>query len=423
LAEGARDQEVRFNRFLANPKVTVEKLIAGWSEETVSAVAGRQVLAIQDTSEINFATHKGRDRGLGLIGKGVGRGLLLHPMIAVDAATGECLGLVGGHVWTRDSKAEKKTKNNARRPLSDKESRRWVETAQAAKTTLSTAAMVTMVADREADFYQMWAMVPGANIHVLGRVYHDRGLVGGGTLTTIAQNWAVHGTRQITIRERGDRPERDALLQLRYGEVTIPRPESAREPGLPRQVALTLIELTEVDPPEGAEAVVWRLLTTHAVGDAAMAWQAVDWYRRRWIIEQLFRTLKKQGLQIEDSQIETADRLLKLVTIATRAAMITLQLVQARDGQSFLPAPLVFDPSEIAVLDGLNRSTYAGRTPRQRNPHPAHSLAWAAWLIARLGGWDGYGSSRPPGPVTFKHGLDTLRTLAQGWALRDVCMP
>jgi hypothetical protein len=43
--------------------------------------------------------------------------------------------------------------------------------------------MVTMVADREADIYQMWALVPGANVHVLGRAYQDRNLVGGGTLT------------------------------------------------------------------------------------------------------------------------------------------------------------------------------------------------------------------------------------------------
>jgi hypothetical protein len=66
-------------------KATVERLVAGWSAATGAAVAGRHVLAIQDTSEINFRTTRTRTRGLGEIGKGVGRGALLHAMVAVDA--------------------------------------------------------------------------------------------------------------------------------------------------------------------------------------------------------------------------------------------------------------------------------------------------------------------------------------------------
>lgn len=65
------------------------------------ACAGRHVLAIQDTSEINFRTHGDDRRGLGKIGKGHGYGVLLHAMMAVDAHDGSCLGLVSGRVWTR----------------------------------------------------------------------------------------------------------------------------------------------------------------------------------------------------------------------------------------------------------------------------------------------------------------------------------
>jgi hypothetical protein len=60
LAKGCRAKEVRFHRFLANDKVSVEGVIEGWSEATAEAVAGRHVLAIQDTSEINFATTPAR---------------------------------------------------------------------------------------------------------------------------------------------------------------------------------------------------------------------------------------------------------------------------------------------------------------------------------------------------------------------------
>jgi hypothetical protein len=235
-------------------------------------------------------------------------------------------------------------------------------------------------------------------------------------------NWPVLGARRITIRERADRPERLADLDVRAGSITIPRPRSVPKAGVPDQVTLTLIELTEPNPPEGAEPVVWRLLTTHAVTDAAMAWQIVDWYRARWIIEQYFRTLKKQGLQVEDSQVETADRLLKLVAIAARAAVITMQLTQARDGNSTLAAPLVFSPAEIATLEALDKS-YANPNKLARNIHPPHSLPWAAWIIARLGGWNGRQKTTPPGPITFKNGLDILRTMAAGWALRDMYTP
>jgi hypothetical protein len=430
LAQGREELEIRFGRLLRNRRVTAEGIIAGWSEETVGAAAGRHVLAIQDTSEINFQTTESHRRGLGLIGKGVGRGILLHPMIAVEANTGECLGLVGGSLWTRDEAAtadgktsrQQRKKQNRRRRVDQKETRHWIETPQAAKRVLAAAAMVTMIADREADSYPFWTRVPEANIHVLGRVYHDRKLAEGGTLTTVARSWSVLGTRRLTIREREGRPEREAILELRAGTVTILRPQETSDSGLPDKVKLTFIELSEPNPPAGTEPVTWRLLTTHAAPDAAAAWQIVDWYRMRWVIEQFFRTLKKQGLQIEDSQLDTADRLIKLVAIAARAAVIILQLTQARDGNSTLAAALVFSPAEIATLEAINAS-YCGPTQPRSNPHAPHTLPWASWIVARLGGWNGRPKARPPGPITFKHGLDTLRNMARGWALRDVYTP
>ncbi|HYH39765.1 MAG TPA: IS4 family transposase [Azospirillum sp.] len=430
LSEGRRRVEVCFHRLLHNPKVTADLIIAGWAEPTVAASAGRHVLAIQDTSELTFRTAATRRRGLGRIGKGGGHGILLHPMLAVDAGTGDCLGLLGGRVWTRPpappvarSADGRKKKTHSKAAFADRESHRWVETAQEAKAHLGAAAMVTLIADREADMYALWASLPAPNVHVLGRVYHDRPVVGGGCLSNVARLWPVCGTRRITIREREDRPEREAMVDLRFGAVTLARPRTIRAcEGLPGHVALTLLEVSEPAPPDAGEPVVWRLLTTHPVADADQAWQIVDWYRCRWLIEQFFRILKKQGLRIEDSQIDTADHLIKLVAIACRAAVLTLQLTQARDGDSRLPVSAVFDTTEQAVLERVNQ-TYASRTKRYDNPYPPRSLPWAAWIIARLGGWDGYPSSRPPGPITFKNGIDVLKTMTAGWALRDVCMP
>ena len=129
--------------------------------------------------------------------------------------------------------------------------------------------------------------------------------------------------------------------------------------------------------------------------------------------------MKTQGLQIEDSQLETADRLMKLVAIAAKAAAIVIQLVQARNGGEVLPAGFAFSPEEIEVLDAINKDLQ-GKTELQKNPHRKKTLPWAAWAIAKLGGWSGYASHKPPGPITFHNGLARFQALAAGWALKHV---
>lgn len=124
-----------------------------------------------------------------------------------------------------------------------------METAQAAKTVLSSATTVTMIADREADLYPFWASIPEANIHMLGQIFHNRRLPGGGSLYTASATWPVLGRRTIAIRERPDRPARVAELEVRAGTVTIPRPQEPRTSTLPKQVTLTLLEVSEPAPP------------------------------------------------------------------------------------------------------------------------------------------------------------------------------
>jgi hypothetical protein len=415
LAGGARGGIVGFGRFISNPKVTSEAVIEGWAAGISSACEGRHVLAVQDTSEINFATTVERDRGLGKIGRGGGRGVLLHPMLAVDAQTGGLLGLVTGRVWTRSGVQQTP---HAKRPLSQKESERWICTPAAAKTHLAQAAMVTEISDREADIYAKWARVPGAAFHVITRAMHDRKIREGGRKLSSAPLTAG-GAAIVKLREQPGRPARDAHLAIRYGQVTLKRPPNTLEKDLPRFLTVTLVEVVEIGAPEGVKPIAWRLLTTHAVEDDVAAWRIVAWYQMRWIIEQFFRTLKQQGLQLEDSQLESAERLIKLTAIAARAAATIMQLVQARDGRSDQSAEIAFTPAEIETLKTLI-PRLEGKTALQKNPHPPGSLAWAAWAIAKLGGWDGYPRSKPPGPITFRHGLQDFRSLARRWDLRDV---
>jgi len=418
LARGVRAREVCFNRFLGNAKVTVEHIIEGWSEGTGAAAEGRHVLAIQDTSEINFTTTAERRRGLGETAKGNVHGLLLHPMLAVDAENGSCLGLLGGQIWTRNGR---RTVSHDLRDLSDKESQRWIATAMAAKPLLAGAAMVTALGDRESDIFALYASAAEQHFHVIARSMHDRRLADDGGLYAAGEAMAVVDQRAIVLSARAQRAERVVPLELRFGAVSLARPQSKFLHHLPKSLPLNLVDVCEVDPQAGTEPLHWRLLTTHPVANAEQAWRIVDWYKQRWLIEQFFRVLKTQGFKLEDSQIATAERLLKLVAIAAKAAVITIQLLQARDGRSQQPVGSVFDTNEAATLAALNRNLEA-QSKRLKNPHPPDSLAWAAWIIGRLGGWDGYPSSKPPGPITMKHGLEYFHAVAAGWSLRDVCM-
>jgi hypothetical protein len=419
LSQGNRALEVRFNRFLGNAKVTTDGIIESWSEGTVVAAEGRHVLAIQDTSEVNFATTAKRRRGLGETAKGNVFGLLLHPMLAVDADNGTCLGLLSGQVWTRKGR---RTVSHDLRDLSDKESQRWIATALAAKPLLANAAMVTTLGDRESDIFALYASSAEQQFHVIARSMHDRKLADGTSLYAASDDMKVMERRTIVLPARAQRPERLAHLELRFAAVSLARPQTKFLRHLPASLPLVLVDVREPHPEAGTEPLHWRLLTTHPVTNAEEAWRIIEWYKRRWLIEQFFRVLKTQGFGLEDSQIGTADRLLKLVAIAAKAAVITIQLLQARDGQGQQPIHLAFNANEVATLAALNQDIEA-KSKRLKNPYPPDRLAWAAWIIGRLGGWDGYPSSKPPGPITFKHGLEYFHAVAIGWTLRNVCMP
>ena len=203
---------------------------------------------------------------------------------------------------------------------------------------------------------------------------------------------------------------------------------------------MSAIEVRELDAPAGEEPVLWRLLTTHPVESIAQALQVIGWYRLRWNIEQLFRTLKRQGLGIEQSVITDGAALEKLAVIALIGATITMQLVLARAAAGpagaepdsprpaddpppppMPPASRVFDEEQIKVLHAL-QNKLQGRTQKQQNPYPINSLAWATWTIARLGGWTGYHSDKSTGPITMRDELQRFNAIVDGYRLaQDVC--
>jgi hypothetical protein len=410
-----RSQSRRFHRFLDNDAVSLHEMLVHAGRLTGGRVAGRHVLAISDTSEINFASHTGRKRGFGTVGNGVDIGVLLHPIIAVDAAQGGLIGLAGAEVMNR---TDGRVTDHKRRGADEKESRRWLAGTETAGTMLSTAAMITMVEDREGDIYDQFARRP-ENVHLLVRAAQDRALEADQTLFAHCIGWPERARYPVEVPSKAGRPGRTAMVAVRFGEVVLRRPAGAGK-ALPATITLRVVDVSEVDPPSPKDRVRWCLLTTHTVQTEQDARQIVAWYQMRWIIEQVFRTLKTDGVDIETSQITRPANLLKLAVVALIAAVRVMQLVLARDGSTGQGLSDAVEPADVPALHAIN-ATLQGPTEKLKNPFDCTSLAWLAWIAARMGGWAGYTSRgyRPAGPKTMARGLRSLDPMVAGWNLSN----
>ncbi|MGH6991748.1 MAG: transposase, partial [Caulobacteraceae bacterium] len=165
---------------------------------------------------------------------------------------------------------------------------------------------------------------------------------------------------------------------------------------------------------------VWRILTTLPVAAAADARDVVRCYRLRWRIEEVFRALKREGLGLEDTQVQDKERLFRLAVLALGAAVRIIQLVDARDGGPRPMSDVLDDDLQSAVA--LMVRSREGATERQKNPHPAGSLAWLSWVVARYGGWNSY--YKPPGPKTMARGWERFSATLTGIILaKDEALP
>jgi hypothetical protein len=405
---GDRKGELLARRVLGSCHVTPGETLERVARRTAAACAGRRVVVAQDTTEANFHGRETRG-GLGRAGRtGKTPGFLIHAAVAVDADTEAVLGLVGARIWARRGKA----KPRRQQAFSAKESARWRDTAAHARERLDASTEVIVVGDRENDIYEVFVGRP-EKTDLIVRAGQDRLLATGGKLFDAPASWTALGRHKVRVppRRRGERG-RIATVSLRAGVVLVCRPMHARRTG-PAEVELTLVEAIEIDPPAGKEALHWRLLTTLSATTFDEAAEVVRLYRLRWRIEQTFRMLKSDGLDLEECQTHTKWRLFNLAALALDGAVRIIQLVDARDG-SERPAGDVASPAEIAAAAAL-LPTLEGNTERQRNPHQPENLAWLSWIVARLGGWNCY--YKPPGPKTMARGWDRLAAIARGFTL------
>lgn len=409
---GDRAGEIAAHRFLDNERVTPEAIIETLSHRTGEAVRGRRILAVQDTTEINFAGRDKARHGLGPAAGDISVGFFIHPVVAVDIEQGALIGLAGGEIWTRpaSSGAESRKQRARRLDFDDKESARWLRSMHCAAERLCEAEEIIVVGDRESDIYSVFARRPDT-VNIIVRAKYNRPLASGGKMFDDGCASGALGCIHVDIAARPGRKARTAAVRLRAGRVTVKKPREVREACDPDTVTLNFVEAVEVDPPARTSPVCWRLLTTLAVANLAEAEDIVRLYRLRWRIEEVFRALKTGGLDLEASQVEAGHRVMKLAALALAAAVRVVQLVDARDGTD-RPASDIADPALLDAFAQIARPL-AGATVRQQNPHPPGNLAWLSWIVARLGGWNCY--YKPPGPKTMARGWQRLSAMTAGF--------
>jgi hypothetical protein len=414
---GTRAREIQFTRFLRNGSVTATEMVAHAGERTAARAAGRDVVVIQDTSELALGGRRAKANGYGPVGKGGAlRGLLLHAVLAVDAGTGGVLGLVDAKVWNR--KGGKVTARRSRK-TSNKESQRWLDGTMRAGEVLSAAARITGVSDRESDIYEHFARRPD-KVDLIVRACQNRRIETDGTdqmnlLFGHVDGWAEQGRFEVKIPAAPGRKARTTELALRFSRIVLRKPLHGAAADLPVTIALTMVDVRETSTPQDGKPIHWRLLTTHAVTSLGEARRIVDLYRMRWTIEEFFHTLKTAGFDIEAADISAPNVMIKFVTAVTVAAVTVMQLVKARDGTTGQGLADAFDPADQPILEAVS-TQLEGKTARQKNPHPKGSLAFAGWVIGRLGGWTGYYGK--PGPRVMRQGLDDFQRIKYGTMLR-----
>ncbi|MYE00524.1 MAG: transposase [Alphaproteobacteria bacterium] len=348
---GNRAGEVRIGRFLRNGKVTVEKIVERAASRTASRVAGLDILAIQDTTSF-------RDDGQG-------NSLVGHATIAVEAEHGALLGLVDARIIERHGGGGKKAKGRA---LCDKESRLWLDGMQASgRLTSAGAVRVTAVADREGDIYEMFADRP-EGVEVLVRAAQDRaGPGGGGPALLQPGRQAGEGAHdRVAGPSRTKEAQGPHRRALRCGHAA-----ASEEPacGARRGQAPARLPCRGARDRPAARVTPahWRLLTSHRVESFEQARWITQLYRRRWAIEQLFRTIKSKDFDIERVSMETA-LFTTLCAMTLVAGVSCMQMVQDRDGAAARPLQDVFEDEDRPALEAVS-ATLEGKTEKQKNPH------------------------------------------------------
>ncbi len=407
--------------------VTPENILVPHRERAVRRMRGYDtVLLIQDGSDFNFATRPGCE-GLGIIGKNqtgtMTQGLHLHATLAVSDS-GLPLGVMSAKFESPPMPVSKTAPEDPESPAREKKPKthRWLtglEDASGIAKAVGRKTRILSVMDREADCFCVFDKQRQlGNIDVLVRARHNRVL--GRNIPKLFErlrNSPVSGylpieIDRVTARQKSSakkavagRSARTAEAEVRFVQVELPpTSDSTAEP-----VTVWVIQVVEVDPPQGEPPVEWILLTSVEVESMEMATELIGYYLRRWRIEDFFRVLKT-GCKAEHLAFRTAQRLERAITIQMVIAWRIMLMTLLGRAMPECPAEWLFSNAELRFL-----RDYAVLCNK---PPPDH-LAAAVLLVAILGGYANRKHDPPPGHQIMWRGYDSLSKSTFGYEVAE----
>jgi hypothetical protein len=410
-------------RFFGNPKVTPDAVLEPHIEATLArAAAFDEIIVAHDTTEGRFEGEV-RRAGCGPLAGG-GYGFMAHVALAVaDTVRRDPLGVLGLSTWVRqetdETAADKKRKQKKSRD--DSESKRWIDMVASVEERLAQMAGRTRaihVMDREADFYELLATMLQWEVLFVVRVQHDRVLTRTDgkavRMSDVLQGTPILAEREVKLsrrlrsssaKDRKTHPPREsriAHLVISASPIDLPATDTVSELGLPSTIRLNVVQVREIDPPEGEEPVEWRLLTPLPIDTVEQVLRIVDLYRVRWMIEELFKALKT-GCAFEERQLETADRLINALALFLPIAWQMLRMRHLARVDSAAPATEVLTVQQLDVLQA-----FVPKLPT------APTVKDALMAVAKLGGH--LKSNGMPGWLVLGRGYQTLLNLEAGWS-------
>lgn len=406
-------------RFFANKKVTAKAMLYAHQYQLRQRAGDHEtVLVAQDTMTLNLS---GRQiAGLGSIGDGGHnsqlQGLYVHSGLAMDT-DGLPLGLTSQKVYAR--KAETRTaayrKTIKAKPITEKETYRWVEAVTQAHRALPDKHLV-VIGDRESDIYEVFQQGQALGVDLLVRTSQNRVLQGDKTgqpvrLFDAAREGTIVTTyeTEVPVNAHTTRP---ATLTIRAAAFQLPPPTS-RDRGKQRpSIPLTVVGVTEEQPPQDAEPIHWLLTSSLPVTTPEQAIQKVAWYMYRWRIERFHYTLKAGAFTIEGLQLKTFERFANAIALYSVVAVRVLQSLYLSRACPDEPARTLFSDDELTVLAQRQNKTAADLTIQE-----------ATKAVAQLGGYLARKRDGPPGIKALWEGFRALQYMVEGMWLgraRDV---
>jgi hypothetical protein len=428
-----RAEMVAAYRFFDNDKSDFQSVLAPHIESTYRRMAGQQVvLLVQDTSELDLTRPHSEVVGVGPLQHGNRCGALLHLMHGFTL-DGTPLGTVSAEAWSREPKPDKPVQRGSsekrvqikRKPFEEKETYRWLTTAEHCREVQSRLpnTQLVMLADRESDITQVIDLCRQQNdFDWIIRSDGDRILNKENTtnpsipvreslrqrkplLTREIDVRGRHSWGSATIKHRpgkADRRQRTVTVSVYTGQVTLNDPRVGKRDG----VTVRAVLVRETKPTESDEPIEWLLLTSLPISSRSDVERVIEYYLQRWMIELFFKVLKS-GCNIESRRFEHIDRFLPALALYLIVAWRSLYVCRVSRAYADKPCTMLYSEAEWKGVWML--------VHRKSPPRRAPCLMEMTKLVGQLGGYVIRKKAGPPGPQTIWIGLQRMYDIATCW--------